>query len=105
VAVFDVASGARLWRTHDAEGDVNALVFDGSHLVAATGSIEDRDGDRVAVANYVRVFDAGTGVEVARSHDHGAPVLALVPERRLDGVPPRLAGLAIGSDHFLWTLP
>lgn len=103
--VYDVASGARMWTCADAIGDVNALVFDGDQLVVATGSIEDVGDERLAVASFVRVFDAATGDELARSHEHETPVLALVPESRVAGAPRRLVGLTIGSDHFRWSLP
>ena len=103
--VFDVASGTRLWTVADTIGDVNALVFDGDQLIVATGSIEDVGDERLPVASFVRVFDAATGDELARSHEHETPVLALVPESRVAGAPRRLVGITIGSDHFRWSLP
>jgi hypothetical protein len=103
--VWDVVSATRLWTCADAIGDVNALVFAGDELVVATGSIEDVDEERVPVASFVRVFDAATGDELARSHEHDTPVLALLPESRVQGAERRLIGVTIGSDHFRWSLP
>jgi hypothetical protein len=104
-SVWDVASGKRLWTCADAIGDVNALVFAGDELVVATGSLEDVGEERLPVASFVRVFDAATGDELARSHEHDTPVLALLPESRVVGAERRLVGVSIGSDHFRWSLP
>lgn len=60
------------------EGAVNAIGVDGGAIWIGTGStIQDAQGDLVNADCYVRVIDAADGRELARSHDHSAPVRAL----------------------------
>lgn len=117
VRVSNVADGALLWQA-DGRSEINDLLFDAaSNLVVATGSIEDLGDGRGPLDCYVRVFRGVDGHELARSHDHDAPVVALGRDlaraRReigpaldaIDPNAPQVLGVALGSEHFRWQLP
>ena len=68
-------------RLETGEGTVNAIAVDGGQVWIGTGAlIEDEVGDLVSADCYVRVLDATTGAEIARSHDHGTPLRALMAD-------------------------
>ncbi|MEZ5978458.1 MAG: hypothetical protein R3F34_09590 [Planctomycetota bacterium] len=105
ILVHDVKSRELVRELPNVGSDVNDLAFVGELLVVATGSTEDGPNGREPTACFVRVFDPRTGREVARSHDHASPRLALLPlPTGEDGVR-RLVGLGIGTEQFAWVVP
>lgn len=117
VRVSNATDGSLAWETAG-RSEVNALLFDDAlRLFVATGSIEDVGDERMPIDCYIRLFRGIDGEELLRSHDHVAPVVALsfeMAERRA-GVGPTMdvpdpsavhvLGVAIGAEHFRWSVP
>ena len=103
LCIYDIGSTAPAHTLGSGSGGVKDVAFarDGALLIAATGSsFEDQDG-AYDLDCYVRVFDASSGTELARSHDHQRYVELCMP---LPGTT-ELLSLTANAEAWIWNLP
>ncbi len=103
LCVYDIGDPTPVRTLHSGSGGVKDVAFarDGALLIAATGSSFEDDEGAYDLDCYVRVFDASSGVELARSHDHERFVELCVPLPGTDEV----LGLTANAEAWIWQLP